>query len=82
MNAFLRRLERVRTSLVGRQASQATLVYADGTQTSVSILEAVSELCKREDVVDILAQDDTTSSLLQGLLGPWDFSDLGELEGE
>ena len=36
----------------------------------------------REDVVDVLAQDDTTSSLLRGMLGPWDFSDLDELAGQ
>lgn len=45
-------------------------------------LEAVDEISKRDDVVDVLAQDDTTRSLLLAMLGPWDFSDLEELAGQ
>ena len=58
------------------------MVYVDGPQHSVGVLEAIDEICKREDVADVLAQDDTTSSLLRGMLGPWDFSDLEELAGQ
>lgn len=82
MNDFLKRVERVKAALVGSQPSGVTLVYADGSRRSVGVLEAVDEICKREDVVDVLAQDDTTSSLLRGMRGPWDFSDLEELAGQ
>lgn len=82
MNDFLKRVERVKAALVGRQPSGVTLVYVDGSQRSVGVLGAIDEICRREDVVDVLAQDDTTSSLLRGMLGPWDFSDLDELAGQ
>lgn len=82
MNDFLKRVERVKAALVGRQPSKVTLLYADGSRRSVGVLEAVDELCRRGDVADVLAQDDTTSSLLRGMIGPWDFSDLEELEGQ
>lgn len=39
----------------------------------------MDEICKRDDVVDVLAQNDTTRPLLLAMLGPWDFSDLPEL---
>ena len=42
-------------------------------------LEAVEEVSSRDDVVDVLAQNDTTRPLLLAMLGPWDFSDLPEL---
>lgn len=45
----------------------------------MGILEAVKEIGSREDIVDVLSQDETTSSLLRGMLGPWDFSDIEEL---
>ena len=79
MNAFLKPVERVKAALVGRQLSNVTLVYADASRNTVGILAAVDEICRREDVVDVLAQDETTSSLLRGMLDPWDFSDLEEL---
>ena len=82
MNAILKRVERVRAALVGRERERLTLVYADGFQLSMGTLEAVDEICKRDDVVDVLAQDDTTRSLLLAMLGPWDFSDLEELAGQ
>lgn len=82
MKNLLNRIERVKAALVGRQSSKVTLVYADGSQRSVGVLEAIDEICKREDVVDVLSQDETASSLLRGMLGPWDFSDLEELAGQ
>ena len=36
----------------------------------------------KDHLVDVLARDDPTSSLLRGMIGPWDFSDLEELEGQ
>lgn len=82
MNDFMKRVERVKAALERRQPSKVTLVYADGSQHPVGVLEAVGELCRRGDVADVLAQDATTSSLLRGMIGPWDFSDLEELEGQ
>lgn len=82
MNGFMKRVERVRAALVGRQVENPTLVYADGSQRSMGILEAVDEVCRRDDVVDVLAQDETTRSLLLAMLGPWDFSDIEELKGQ
>ena len=82
MNGFMKRVERIRTALVGRQHEKPTLVYADGSRRSMNTLEAVDEISKRDDVVDVLAQDDTARSLLLAMLGPWDFSDLEELEGQ
>lgn len=79
---LLKRIERVKAALVGRQPSKVTLVYTDGSQRSVAVLEAVEEVSSRDDVVDVLAQDDTTRSLLLAMLGPWDFSDLEELAGQ
>ena len=46
----------------------------------MGILEAVKEIGSREDVVDVLSPYETTSSLLRGMLGPWDFSDIEELK--
>ena len=82
MKDVLKRLERVKAALVGREREMPTLVYADGSKRSMGTLEAVDEICKRDDVVDVLAQDDTTRSLLLAMLGPWDFSDLEELAGQ
>ena len=79
---ILKRLERVREALQGRQEEKATLVYADGYQLPMGTLEAVDEICKRDDVVDVLSEDATTRSLLLAMLGPWDFSDLEELAGQ
>lgn len=79
MNGFMKRVERIRAALVGRQHENPTLVYADGSRRSVGILEAAEEVSSRGDVLDVLAQDDTTRSLLLAMLGPWDFSDLEEL---
>ena len=80
MNSLLKRVERVRAALVGRQVENPVLVYADGSQRALNVLEALSEVTSG-NVVDVLAQDDTTRSLLLAMLGPWDFSDLEELEG-
>lgn len=80
MSVFMKRLERVRAALVGRQAEKPTLVYADGTQRSMNVLEAIDEISRRGDVLDVLAKDETTRSLLLAMLGPWDFSDLEELD--
>lgn len=82
MNAFMKRVERVRAALVGREREMPTLVYADGSRRSVDTLEAVDEISKRGDVVDVLSTDETTRSLLLAMLGPWDFSDLEELAGQ
>lgn len=79
MNGFMKRVERVKAALVGHQHEKPTLVYADGSKRSVGTLEAVDEISRRGDVVDVLAQDDTTRSLLLAMLGPWDFSGLEEL---
>jgi len=75
MNDFMKRVERLRAALAGRERERPTLVYADGSQRSMGTLEAVDEMCKRDDIVDVLAQDDTTRSLLLAMRGPWDFSD-------
>lgn len=82
MNAFMKRLERVRAALVGRERETPTLVYADGSKRSMGTLDAMGEICRRDDVVDVLSEDDTARSLLLAMLGPWDFSDLEELEGQ
>lgn len=82
MNGFMKRAERIRTVLKGREHEKPTLVYADGSQRSVGTLEAVDEICKRGDVVDVLSEGATTRSLLLAMLGPWDFSDLEELAGQ
>lgn len=81
MKNLLNRIERVKAALTGRQSSM-TLVYADGSQRSVGVLEAVEEVSKGRSVVDVLSEDDTTRSLLLAVLGPWDFSDLEELAGQ
>lgn len=82
MNYLLKRVERVRAALVGREKETPTLVYADGSQRSMNTLEAVGEISSRGNVVDVLAQDDTTRTLLLAMLGPWDFFDLEELTGQ
>ena len=82
MNGFMKRLERVKAALKGRERELPTLVYADGPQRSMGTLEAVEEISRRADVVDVLAQDKTTRSLLLAILGPWDFSDIEELAGQ
>ena len=66
--------------LVRHKMNQPTLVYVDGSRRTMSVLEAVEEIGSREDIVDVLSGDETTSSLLRGILGPWDFSDLPELK--
>ena len=81
MNGFMKRIERIRTTLTGRKVENPMLVYADGSQRSMGFLEALDEVTSG-NVVDVLAQDETTSSLLRGMLGPWDFSDLEELSDE
>ena len=78
--SIIKRMERIRNALEQRGGGGATLVYADGSRRSMGLLEAVDELCGREDVVDVLAENETTSSLLRGMIGPWDFSDLPEVE--
>lgn len=82
MNGFMKRAELARAALVGRQVEKPALVYADGSKRAVGVLEAVNEISRREDVVDVLAKDDTTRSLLLAMLGPWDFSGLKELAGQ
>lgn len=79
MKDILKRVERIRAALVGPEREKPTLVYLDGSQRSVGTLEAVDEICKRDDVVDVLSESETTRSLLLAMLGPWDFSDLEEL---
>ena len=82
MKDFTKRMERMKADLavLARQKmNRPTLVYADGSRRTMSVLEAVGEIGSREDIVDVLSQDKTTSSLLRGMLGPWDFSDLEEL---
>lgn len=79
---LLNRIERVKAVLERRQSMGVTLVYADGSKRSMGTLEAVDEICRRDDVVDVLSEDDTARSLLLAMLGPWDFSDLEELEGQ
>lgn len=84
MNSFMKRVERVRAALVGRQVEKPTLVYVDGSRRSMGILEAVDEICRRGDVVDVLSESETTRSLLLAIT-PWgddDFSDLEELAGQ
>lgn len=79
MNSIFKRVERVRAALAGREGERPTLVYADGSRRSMGTLEAVDEISKRGDVVDVLSESETTRSLLLAMLGPWDFSDLEEL---
>lgn len=81
MKDILKRVERVRAALAGREHERPTLIYADGSQRSMGFMEAIEERLKRDDVVDVLAQDETTRSLLLAI-SPWgddDFSDLEEL---
>lgn len=82
MNTFMKRLERIGAALVGREGERPTLVYADGSERSMGLLEAVEEVSSRGDVVDVLSEDATTRSLLLAMRGPWDFSDLEELAGQ
>lgn len=85
MHDFTKRTERIKASLATlerRKRSNPTLVYADGSRRTMGVVEAVGEIGSREDIVDVLSGDETTSSLLRGILGPWDFSDLPELEGQ
>lgn len=82
MNGFMKRVERIRAALVGHQTEKPTLVYEDGSRQPMNVLEAIDEISRRGDVVDVLAQDDTTRSLLLAMLGPWDFSDIKELAGQ
>lgn len=80
-----KRIERVKAALEAQERqkmSLPTLVYADGSRRTMGVIEAVGEIGSREDIVDVLSQDETTSSLLRGILGPWDFSDLEELAGQ
>lgn len=82
MHDFTKRTERIKASLAvleRRKRSNPTLFYADGSHRSMGILEAVKEIGSREDIVDVLSPYETTSSLLRGMLGPWDFSDIEEL---
>lgn len=80
---FTRRTERMEETLKTlaqqRRRSKHTLVYADGSRRSMSFLEAIKEIGEHEDIVDVLSEGETASSLLRGILGPWDFSDLEEL---
>lgn len=83
MKDFTKRIERMKadlTVLARQKMNRPTLVYADGSRRTLSVLEAIEEIGSREDIVDVLSQDETTSSLLRGILGPWDFSDLPELK--
>ena len=83
MKDFTKRMERMKadlTVLARQKMNRPTLVYADGSHRTLSVLEAIEEISSREDIVDVLSQDETTSSLLRGILGPWDFSDLPELK--
>jgi hypothetical protein len=83
MKDFTKRMERMKADLavlVRHKMNQPTLVYVDGSRRTMSVLEAVEEIGSREDIVDVLSGDETTSSLLRGILGPWDFSDLPELK--
>ena len=56
---LLNRIERVKAVLERRQSMGVTLVYADGSKRSMGTLEAVDEICRRDDVVDVLSEDDT-----------------------
>jgi len=76
------RLERIAAQLMARRSERATLVYADGSQRSMGVLEAVGEVSTRGDIVDVLGGNETTRSLLMAMRGPWDFSDIPELEGQ
>ena len=83
MKDFTKRMERMKADLAvlkRQKMNRPTLVYADGSRRTMSTLEAIEEISGREDIVDVLSADETTSSLLRGILGPWDFSDLPELK--
>jgi len=81
MNAFMKRVERVKAALERRQPSKVTLLLADGSRLSAGFMEAIG-IVQQGGVADVLAEDDTTASLLRGMIGPWDFSDLEELAGQ
>ena len=53
---LLNRIERVKAVLERRQSMGVTLVYADGSKRSMGTLEAVDEICRRDDVVDVLSE--------------------------
>ena len=83
VKSVTKRIERIKAALDAQdrqKINQPTLVYVDGSRRTMSVLEAVEEIGSREDIVDVLSGDETTSSLLRGILGPWDFSDLPELK--
>ena len=83
MKDFTKRMERMKADLavlVRHKMNQPTLVYVDGSRRTMGVVEAVGEIGRRQDIVDVLSGDETTSSLLRGILGPWDFSDLPELK--
>lgn len=82
MNDFLKRVERIKAALAGRQPSKVTLVFEDGTRKEGDFMELLSTVSERGDIVDVISEDETTRSLLLAMRGPWDFSDLEELKGE
>lgn len=79
MTGFMKRVERVKEALMDHQSSRVTLLYADDSTRSVGLLEAIDELCKRVDIVDVVADDETAVSLFRAIIGPWDFSGLEDL---
>nr|WP_325180322.1 hypothetical protein [uncultured Oscillibacter sp.] len=82
VKSVTKRIERIKAALDAQdrqKINQPTLVYADGSRRTMGVVEAVGEIGRRQDIVDVLSGDETTSSLLRGILGPWDFSDLEEL---
>lgn len=84
MTGFMKRAERVKAILEDRQPCNVTLIYADGSQEDITwlpIWEKVERVSSRSDIMDVLADDETTRTLLLAIRGPLDFSDLPELEG-
>lgn len=67
MNGFLRRVRRLQERLSVEMPS-VTLIYSDGSERLVGSLEAISEIVKDHNIVDIKCNAETSSSLFSILL--------------
>ena len=80
MNAFMKRLERIRASLEGKQTPTVTLIWESGERRSMPCLEAMLLIPGTPGIVAAEASDETTHTLLNAMLpSGWDFSELEEL---
>lgn len=85
MNSFLRRVRRLQEQLSAKKVHSVTLIYSDGTERLVGTLEAVSEIAKDHNIVDIKCDGETGQSFFSALLEAEqeygdNFDDLEEVE--